>query len=350
MSDSSAVTPAAECGLGECIVAQAPGTVLREARERLFLSVDAVAAATRFSPRQIDALERGDLNSLPGLTTIRGLVRAYAKHVNIDAMPLLADLNALIPTSPLEVRPPGNLGLAQPAANQTRRFLLLLCFLAVAVLLGLTGYGLLKKPIPLVAQQTSIQVMPAGEVTERASEVAGGLSKAETSAPSPVLGDKVEMNVLVDSSAETSAALDAANAGNATGGSTLPEGGNSMLSVAGAVAGNDAIKSVDTLKQVAGAPASAQTPASVAVSTQVLSASPVLNFVFKGLSWVEVRDASNKVILSGEFPAGTKQTVTGRPPFKLWLGQASAVSVSYGLQPIDLQPHIRAGVARLTVQ
>lgn len=327
MSDSSAVTPAAECGLGECIVAQAPGTVLREARERLFLSVDAVAAATRFSPRQIDALERGDLNSLPGLTTIRGLVRAYAKHVNIDAMPLLADLNALIPTSPLEVRPPGNLGLAQPAANQTRRFLLLLCFVAVAVLLGLTGYGLLKKPIPLVAQQTSIQVLPAGEVTERASEVAGGLSKAETSAP-----------------------LDAANAGNATGGSTLPEGGNSTLSVAGVVAGSDAIKSVDTLKQVAGAPASAQTPASVAASTPALSASPVLNFVFKGLSWVEVRDASNKVILSGEFPAGTKQTVTGRPPFKLWLGQASAVSVSYGLQPIDLQPHIRAGVARLTVQ
>ncbi|HPB91312.1 MAG TPA: DUF4115 domain-containing protein [Rugosibacter sp.] len=327
MSDSSAVTPAAECGLGECIAAQAPGMVLREARERLFLSIDAVAAATRFSPRQVDALERGDLNSLPGLTTIRGLVRAYAKHVNIDAMPLLADLNALIPTSPLEVRPPGNLGLAQPAANQTRRFLLLLCFLAVAVLLGLTGYGLLKKPIPLVAQQTSIQAMPAGEVTERASEVAGGLSKAETSA-----------------------ALDAANAGNATGGSTLPEGGNSMLSVAGAAAGSDAIKSVDTLKQVAGAPASAQTPASVAALTPALSASPVLNFVFKGLSWVEVRDASNKVILSGEFPAGTKQTVTGRPPFKLWLGQASAVSVSYGLQPIDLQPHTRAGIARLTVQ
>lgn len=327
MSDSSAVTPAAECGLGECIAAQAPGTVLREARERLFLSIDAVAAATRFSPRQIDALERGDLNSLPGLTTIRGLVRAYAKHVNIDAMPLLADLNALIPTSPLEVRPPGNLGLAQPAANQTRRFLLLLCFVAVAVLLGLTGYGLLKKPIPLVAQQTSIHAMPAGEVTERASGVAGGLSKAETSA-----------------------ALDAANAGNATGGSTLPEGGNSMLSVAGAAAGSDAIKSVDALEQVAGAPASAQTPASVAALTPALSVSPVLNFVFKGLSWVEVRDASNKVILSGEFPAGTKKTVTGRPPFKLWLGQASAVSVSYGLQPIDLQPHTRAGIARLTVQ
>ncbi|MFZ2629189.1 MAG: helix-turn-helix transcriptional regulator, partial [Rugosibacter sp.] len=55
-----------------------PGAVLRAAREAKGLTPDAVAHVTRFSVRQIEALERDDYASLPGITVVRGFVRGYA--------------------------------------------------------------------------------------------------------------------------------------------------------------------------------------------------------------------------------------------------------------------------------
>lgn len=74
-----------------------------------------------------------------------------------------------------------------------------------------------------------------------------------------------------------------------------------------------------------------------------------LIFDFDEKSWLEVKDASNTVILTGEFPRGSHQEVTGAAPLQLWVGNAPVVRVSIEDQALDLQPHSREGVARLTV-
>ena len=74
-----------------------------------------------------------------------------------------------------------------------------------------------------------------------------------------------------------------------------------------------------------------------------------LVLTFSDKSWVEIRDASQRVILSGEFPGGDRQVANGKPPFQLWVGRASAVRVQDGDREIDLKPHARDEVARLTV-
>ena len=74
-----------------------------------------------------------------------------------------------------------------------------------------------------------------------------------------------------------------------------------------------------------------------------------LVLTFSDKSWVEIKDASQRVILSGEFPGGDRQVATGKPPFQLWVGRASAVHVQDGEREIDLKPHARDEVARLTV-
>ena len=53
--------------------------MLREARERLGLSVADVAAQIKFAPRQIEALEADDFKHLPEAAFLRGFVRSYAK-------------------------------------------------------------------------------------------------------------------------------------------------------------------------------------------------------------------------------------------------------------------------------
>ena len=70
---------------------------------------------------------------------------------------------------------------------------------------------------------------------------------------------------------------------------------------------------------------------------------------FSALSWVEIKDAGQRVVLTGEFPEGSRQVAIGRPPFQLWIGKASAVRVTYGEQRVDLQPYARDEVARLTL-
>ena len=69
-----------------------PGAMLRMAREARGTTIAEVAAALKMSPRQIEAIEGEDFSRLSGATFIRGFIRNYARHLKIDAAPLLAAL------------------------------------------------------------------------------------------------------------------------------------------------------------------------------------------------------------------------------------------------------------------
>ena len=67
-------------------------------------------------------------------------------------------------------------------------------------------------------------------------------------------------------------------------------------------------------------------------------------------SWVEVRGRNGKALLSRLNAAGSEQTVEGRPPFSLIIGNAQHVQLSYEDRPIDLAPHVKVEVARFTLE
>lgn len=90
--------------------------------------------------------------------------------------------------------------------------------------------------------------------------------------------------------------------------------------------------------------------ATAAVPEQPAPEVPALVFEFSDYSWLEVKDASGQVLLIGEFPRGEKKTVTGKPPYQVWIGKASAIKLTYGERVIDVLPHARDDVARLTVE
>lgn len=97
-----------------------------------------------------------------------------------------------------------------------------------------------------------------------------------------------------------------------------------------------------------------RTPAPMVASAPV-PASPQaeqrgLALTFRGKCWVEIRDASQQVLLTGQFEEGARQSVSGKPPFQLVLGSAANVDLAFDGRPIDLKPHTRAEVARLTLE
>ncbi len=77
---------------------------------------------------------------------------------------------------------------------------------------------------------------------------------------------------------------------------------------------------------------------------------PALVAEFDDRSWIEVRDATQKVVYVGEYPKGTRQVITGKAPFQIWIGRASVVRLTYGERSVDLKPHSREDVARLVVE
>jgi cytoskeleton protein RodZ len=80
-----------------------PGAMLKEARERLGLSVADAADQTKLAPRQIEALEADDYAHLPEMAFVRGFVRSYAKILHLDPQPLLALLPQAIASGAAQV-------------------------------------------------------------------------------------------------------------------------------------------------------------------------------------------------------------------------------------------------------
>jgi len=82
------------------------GASLKRARELRGISLQEVAEATRIHPKYIDAIEREHFEQLPGLTFLKGYVRAYADYVGLSTDEVLLQLEPLIlPGTPQENRP-----------------------------------------------------------------------------------------------------------------------------------------------------------------------------------------------------------------------------------------------------
>ena len=75
-----------------------------------------------------------------------------------------------------------------------------------------------------------------------------------------------------------------------------------------------------------------------------------MGFTFSGDSWVEVIDGNGKSVLARRFKGGDVEEVVGRAPFSVVVGNAQSTRMAYNGKEIDLVPHTRVSVARVTVK
>lgn len=136
---------------------------------------------------------------------------------------------------------------------------------------------------------------------------------------------------------------------------TLPGDGRlpSLLRGSGgsAAVGSGSAAAPSVVPIVQPAPAVVTDTASAA-SSEAASVPPFagLRVEFDDRSWIEIRDATQKVVFVGEYPAGTRQNVEGKAPFQVWVGRASGVRMFMGERSIDLKPHTREEVARFSLE
>ena len=317
---------------------------LRAEREARGLSLGQVSAQLKLTPRQIEAIERGDLSALPGSAFSRGFVRNYARFLQLDPAPFLELIDASEGREPAGMPSPMySPGLGRMPSPGNSRFSALPAVLIVLFLACLLGLGW---SFHWFEAREDAALLDGSEQLDSEvgvlADVAGSIPAAAVFSQEPASG----ASPVPETGALVSAPMAQASA------VPVPARQPEASSVA-AVAG----QSVPVVRQAI-APSS-QSNASTSrpsMSVPVTASQPVLGGLprivlgFEGESWVEVRDATDKVVFARLNQAGVVQEVQGSAPFVLVIGNAPKVKLSWKGKPVDLAPYTKGDVARLTVQ
>lgn len=303
------------------------GSMLREAREQLGLSVADVAAQTKFAPRQIEALEADDFQKLPETAFLRGFVRSYAKILNVDAQILLAALpQAKVPTPELI---PASVGVAFPSEDAAQKNLILLgAALLMAVIVA--GFAVWHFKTPL-KQAKVVKV-----------ETPVSLPAELQAIPAPPVAQepKIEAVIPEEPKRRTSVAAE----------KPVPRKEKAAPAevVTPAQSGVAARHLSTAVKTASASGIAATTP----VRTDASGKTAVLHMVFDEESWAEITDRDGKIISSRVHPPGSEMNLHGHLPLTLVIGHAAATHLYQDGKPVDLAPFTNSSseVARITLQ
>jgi len=293
------------------------GVHLRQAREARGESVEEVSHVLKLRPRQIEAIEAGRFDLLPGRAFVRGFVRNYSRYLGVDVEPMMGALSVQSGADRVDLAPVTNAQGVMPAGRDSTGLVkgLFVVILAGVIVLG-AGWHF-----------DWFRVAP-GEGPQKAS------SDENATYQAPV--DLQEVESVGDDVAGTSEPVE-----------LLPGEPSSVASVPlieplAVLDGDESAQSGLEESDEAGA---AENESAAAESADML----VLRT--EAEAWIEVRDVDGTVLHIGTEPAGSTLELEGESPFSLVIGNAASVSLTYRGEPIDLSPHTRSsGVARLEVE
>ncbi len=295
------------------------GTALREARVRHGLSVDEVSNRIKFAPRQIEALEADDFAHLPEATFLRGFVRSYARLLQLDTVSLLAALpHAPEQSVPLEAKALTEVPYPNIYTERKHNIIWLAAALAVAVILGLSAW--------MLGDKSKEQKAPGATVSGAQN------ATVETLA----LPDVLPVSAVPDT--EPATLTPSVENRNPDTESRMKE--NAEVKVAPQVVVPPVQPSTVPLSNPVVKPTAANNA----------SEQPVIRLTFDADSWVEITDKNGKLLLSQLNHPGNEQGINGSPPFSLVIGNSKFVHLYYKGQAIDLAPHTKTNVARLTLE
>ncbi|OFZ65734.1 MAG: hypothetical protein A2V79_12090 [Betaproteobacteria bacterium RBG_16_56_24] len=315
--------------------AKMPGTTLREARERLGLSVADVANQIKFAPRQIEALEADDFKQLQGATFLRGFVRSYAKILHLDAQPLLEQLPVDKPV-PQQLTP-ASVNMPFPSMLTSRQQNLVWSVAALLIAVIVVAFGLWHTSPP----------SSLSEITQAQPEVA----PIETPAPLPaeveIISEPPEQETRIESFVPVlpkEKSIQKTKSSPAMEQFSAPETAQSSVPLT-----RDKIQAAqDAPKTKTEKPVSRKVMA-VSDSSQPVSS---LRLVFGEESWTEIKDKNGNVISSQINQPGSELRVEGHPPFMMLIGHALSVHLYQDGEEVDLKPYINkySEVAHLTLE
>ncbi|MFP9430090.1 cytoskeleton protein RodZ [Enterobacter sp. LM3] len=312
------------------------GVRLRNAREQLGLSQQAVAERLCLKVSTVRDIEEDKAPADLASTFLRGYIRSYAKLVHIPENELLPMMEKQAPVRAAKVAPMQTFSLGKRRKKRDG-WLMSFTWLVLFVVIGLTGawwwqnHKAQQEEITTMADQSSAELNQAGNGNAQSV---------------PLSTDGAASSSEPQTAATDVPATDAAQTPAATADTQAPQAQDQNAVVAPSQANVDAAPA-------ATAPAN-NTAASLPTGqagTMTPAADPnALVMNFSADCWLEVTDATGKKLFSGLQRKDGTLNLTGQAPYKLKIGAPSAVQIQYQGKPVDLSRFIRTNqVARLTV-
>lgn len=285
----------------------------------------------------IEAIETNDQTHLPAQVFTRGYVRAYAKLLEVDAEPLVAALGDEPVTD--EASRQGGADAVPGAGQRAQRVdvaqLMQPKYLgtAAAAVLIVVAFAWWFAGDDVDVPAEAVQAQPAGQATADQQMP----SKAQPAA-SAVLAEAEDIPVedeapqdTVEASEPPAPAIDTAQV-NAT--QPPPD-----------------LPAAVTDEPDAAAETSAAIAASTTDAARRLTADGEdrLSLEFTEECWVEIKDTQGQLLYGDLGRAGQRMEFVGAAPFRLLLGYAPGVLLSFNSEPVALTPHTRNNVASLVL-
>lgn len=299
------------------------GQALASARAAKGMTLADVATKIKLTVRQVEALEAEDAIHLPGDLFLRGFVRNYARLVGLDAEEFITPMDAQAAVS--ETITAHSEGVAMNSGGLKRWLLVPLVILGLFVIFVAVLYQWLRQGEDALVPQTAVE--PAPSMETRPVPVPGDSGAGVNSAPSP---------------------RTAASGGSSEAAPALPA--PAARPPADAAPPAPAPAPVASELPLKPSLVEAQPPAKPRESTGPGNASAhVLRFTASQDAWIQVVDGEGRRF-SKLIRAGGADSISGKAPFKLVVGEAAQVRLTYNGHPIDLTPFIGQKVARLTLE
>ncbi|QRG80289.1 cytoskeleton protein RodZ [Citrobacter sp. R56] len=317
--------------------AQTTGVRLRNAREQLGLSQQAVAERLCLKVSTVRDIEEDKAPADLASTFLRGYIRSYARLVHIPEEELLPGLEKQAPIRPGKVAPMQSFSLGKRRKKRDG-WLMTFTWLILFVVVGLTGAWWWQNH---KAQQEEITTM-----ADQSTAELNASNESSQSVPLDTSATASQNNAQAPADAANTAATTEQQAAEATSAAPTADAQQNAV-VAPSQANVDTATTAPAVAPVApGAPLPAD---QAGVTTPAVDPNAlVMNFTAD--CWLEVTDATGKKLFSGMQRKDGNLNLTGQAPYKLKIGAPAAVQIQYQGKPVDLSRFIRTNqVARLTV-
>jgi cytoskeleton protein RodZ len=328
-----------------------PGKTLAAHREAMGWSVEQVADQLKLAVRQVVALEAGDYGSLPSPAVTRGFVRAYAKLMKLDPVPLVAQIEMDVPAAADLSANTAATRRPAPASFSESRFPL---------------HGK-RSSLPLGWIAGAVVVVAAaaaawhfGVVPMRSSEQAAPPANGATGATAPiatgVAGDSASANGSTVETLQNPAVplISVPSPNSAAPAAAAPAG---VASATAASAAGPVVNVPNTSATgappttVPAAPASPVATQAAAVAAPAAAGAGALVLNVREDSWIEVRPAKGGApLLSRLVKGGSTETINVAGPVRLTVGNPGGVSATLRGTAVSLPAVPGKTLARVNLQ
>ncbi|MFV1992768.1 MAG: helix-turn-helix domain-containing protein [Acidiferrobacterales bacterium] len=318
-----------------------PGLSLARARQEKGFAVDEVAARLHLSAVQIQSLEENEYDSLPEATYVKGYIKNYAKLLELDPAPLIAAYIERV--SPKKNDTIETVAVSQQKLSTSDDLKVMYTIIGIVVLvIAIVG-------IWIGTQGYNEKASGQAETTETTAEAAsddlfGPQLEAQTDEGSGL--DSEAENDIADTSLQAQEQPEP----QYPAAPKQPETISAITPVT-----KTSQPAISTKAKKESAPDNNQAARRIATDnkkTEIPVESVRLDEIvlfFEENSWVDVRDTNDKKLLYKTIDEGRVVTIKGIAPFKIFLGNADGVKLSYNGKQVNFDKYKRGLIARFTV-